>query len=142
MGVLTKASERRTAVRRSLKDVTQIREVKLYSETVDVINISSSGLLMYCPVRLLPHGETRLRIVGQERSLLIPAQIVRCQIAEVSKERVTYLAAVTFKTALPWIDDELSSANASVAEPASPDAADAAESLIVEPDSVFLLNNW
>ena len=141
MGVLSKPSDRRTSTRRPLHEVPQIVEVKLFSEKVTVIDISRGGLLMACSVRLLPSRETRLKVVGVDRSMWVPSRIVRCQVSSLSKERVMYLTAVTFTTPLPWLDDDPELDRRLEAMAASPESQPESD-LEIGLDPAFLLNNW
>ena len=99
-------AERRRSPRRPLHEVPGIVEVKLASEKVKVIDISRDGMLMACSMRLLPSREARLRVIGVDQSLWVPCRIIRCQIMTLSKEKVVYLAAVSFNEPIPWLEKD------------------------------------
>ena len=138
MGIL-KGAERRTTRRMSLRQVSQISEIRLSSEAVKVLDISVGGLLMECGVRLTPSSETRLRIVATDKTLWVPSRILRCHIATISKDGVVYRAAVAFNEPLSFIeegapDGEHTVSKAEVTEPGR------VELFTLDPS--FALNSW
>ena len=106
MGLLSRHTDRRASCRRPFTEIEQISEVTLSSETVKVIDISRGGLLMECGVRLDPNSQIRLKVVGVERTLLVPSRIVRCHVTALSEARVLYRAAVAFNSPLSFVDEK------------------------------------
>src|SRR5262245_51639941 len=105
MGILSKPPDRRASPRKPLDQIEQILEVKVGSEKVKVIDISRGGLLMECGVRLAL-SDTRVKIVSETGTLLVPCRVLRCAVAALFKASVIYRAALAFKSPLALIDDD------------------------------------
>jgi CheY-like chemotaxis protein len=78
-------------------DLSWLNEVTLpWGLEVQLLNISSSGLLVQSGARFMPGSATVFKLSGPNRHLLIPAKVVRSQVATVGSMGVKYLAAATF----------------------------------------------
>jgi CheY-like chemotaxis protein len=91
------AAMRARARRWSNQDLSWLTEVKLpWGLRVDLLNISSSGVLVESPARFVEGSTTVFRLNGSDQHLLIPATVVRSEVANANARGVTYRAAATF----------------------------------------------
>jgi len=96
MAVLSAHSDRRASPRLAPSQVPQIREIKINSEIVKVINISRDGLLVNCSTRLEPQRPIRIKVDG----VLISSRVARCRVIAVSADTIKYQAGLIFDSAL------------------------------------------
>jgi hypothetical protein len=96
MAVLSAHSDRRASPRLAPSQVPQIREIKINSEAVKVINISRGGLLADCSIRLEPQRPIRIKV----DSVWVSCRVVRCRVIAVSAETIKYQAGLIFDSAL------------------------------------------
>lgn len=120
MGVLKFDEERRASRRRPLEDVPQIVEVKIDSQAVKVIDISSGGVCIESPERMMLGHAVRLHIVAKKSTIQIRCRVVRCVVKSVAAGQVVYQAAAKFEKPLPLVD-EPSSAGAAATNAAEAD---------------------
>ena len=116
MGVLKFDEERRSSRRRPLHDVPQIVEVKIDSQAVKVIDISSGGVCIESPERMMLGHAVRLHIVAKKSTIQIRCRVVRCVVKSLAAGQVVYQAAAKFEKPLPLVDDDQSSAAAAAAD--------------------------
>jgi CheY-like chemotaxis protein len=91
------AAMRARARRWSNEDLSWLTEVKLpWGLRVDLLNISSSGVLVESAARFVEGSTTVFRLNGSDQHLLIPATVVRSEVANANARGVTYRAAATF----------------------------------------------
>jgi CheY-like chemotaxis protein len=85
------------APRWSLSDLPWLSSVKLpWGQHLRLLNISSSGMLVECGVRLSPGSATSFRIGGPDVALVVPARVVRCRVSTVDSLGVKYETAAAF----------------------------------------------
>ena len=90
------AAERRGAQRLPACDLPWITGVRVGNvDDAQMINVSSTGVLVQCQARLVPGQEAILQIVGVGNRFRIRGQVVRCGVADVRGE-VRYEVAVAF----------------------------------------------
>jgi hypothetical protein len=118
MGVLKFDEERRSSRRRPLHDVPQIVEVKVDSQAVKVIDISSGGVCIESPERMMLGHAVRLHIVAKKSTIQIRCRVVRCVVKSLAAGQVVYQAAAKFEKPLSLVDDDHSSAAAADASAA------------------------
>jgi PilZ domain-containing protein len=154
MGVLKFDEERRASRRRPLEDVPQIVEVKVDSQAVKVIDISSGGVCIESPERMMLGHAVRLHIVAKKSTIQIRCRVVRCVVKSVAAGQVVYQAAAKFEKPLPLVDEPSSAGaaatNATEADvpeipetdnaPTLPAAAIAAVIETIDPE--FIDNAW
>ena len=104
MGLLMRNSERRTSNRIPFARATDIVEVKLASETILGIDISTTGVSIECGIRLLPGSKTRLKIIGLDGEVGMSARVVRSHVTSVGSSKVRYRAALAFDKPLTMIE--------------------------------------
>ncbi len=89
--------ERRVASRKGRGDVPWLSVVKLgWGPELDLINISSTGLLVETGSKLAPGTTTNLQLCGPETDLVVPVRFVRSDVARVNGLGVRYRAAAAF----------------------------------------------
>jgi PilZ domain len=92
-------AERRRALRRSRGDLPWLSTVKLpWGLEVNLINISSTGMLIETSSKFAPGSATQFELAGQGTTLLVPARFVRSEIAAAGMYGVKYHAAVIFNS--------------------------------------------
>ena len=121
MGVLKIDEERRTSRRRPLQDVPQIIEVKIDSQPVKVIDISSTGVCIESHERMMLGHAVRLHIVAKKSTIQIRCRVVRCVVKSLAVGQVVYQAAAKFEKPLPLVDDEQSSTGAAAVNASAAD---------------------
>lgn len=89
--------DRRRAHRRSLAEFPWVSGVKLeWAPDAALVNISSSGALIETGSKLAPGTLTELQLSGQAGALVVPARVIRTEIARVDSFGVRYFAATAF----------------------------------------------
>ena len=83
---------------------------------IELVNISTTGLLVRAPRKFAPGSEIDLTLIGRETRLVVRARFVRSEVAAVQRLGVKYEAAATFGERLKVLADR------PVAERASPGA--------------------
>jgi hypothetical protein len=76
----------------------------LWGLKLQLLNISATGLLVESASKLLPDSFSELRLFGTDKSLLVPARLVRCEVGEVTHLGVKYHTAAVFEHELQLID--------------------------------------
>jgi hypothetical protein len=67
---------------------------------VRMLNVSESGVLFESPLKFTRDSETALSLLGPQDTLVLPARIVRSEVATVNGAGVTYQTAAQFSEAL------------------------------------------
>lgn len=70
---------------------------------VRMLNVSESGVLFESPLKFPRDSETALSLLGPQASLVLPARIVRSEVATVNGVGVTYQTAAQFSEALDLV---------------------------------------
>jgi hypothetical protein len=71
---------------------------------VRMLNVSESGVLFESPLKFSRDSETALSLFGPETTLILPARIVRSEVAAVNGVGVTYQTAAQFGKALDFVN--------------------------------------
>jgi CheY-like chemotaxis protein len=94
-------SKRSRARRLTRVDLPWFSSIKLtWGPELQLVNISSSGLLVATGIRLIPGGNTVFEIAGPERDLVVRARVIRTEVSSVDSLGETYLAAAAFERSL------------------------------------------
>jgi hypothetical protein len=89
---------RKRARRLPVSDVPWLSTVKLaWGQTMRLLNISSSGVLVESGVRLSPGTTTKIQLDGTGLALTVPARVVRCRVSDVNSLGVKYETAAMFE---------------------------------------------
>jgi hypothetical protein len=64
---------------------------------MSVVDVSNSGLLAEGPVRLLPGTHVDVHVVARDGRVLVRSRVVRCWIAALQADAVSYRAALAFE---------------------------------------------
>jgi CheY-like chemotaxis protein len=89
--------ERRVALRKGRGDVPWLSAIKLSSgDELQLINISSSGLLVETGSKLAPGVTTELHLSGPGTNLVVPVRFIRSDIARIDGLGVRFHAAAAF----------------------------------------------
>jgi hypothetical protein len=70
---------------------------------VRMLNVSESGVLFESPLKFTRDSETALSLLGPQAALVLPARIVRSEVATVNGVGVTYQTAAQFSEALDLV---------------------------------------
>ena len=92
-------ADRRSSARRCPDEVPWIRTVKLSQrEEAQIINVSSSGILIECRTRLPLGAAIVLQLIGPGNRLNLKGRVLRCEVASVDAVTgLTYKAAIAFE---------------------------------------------
>ena len=138
MAVLDPEDDRRGAPRRPLDQIPRIVAVKVSSELVDVINASSTGLLVEGAFPVRPGMTSYVDLIeAAGNTVRVNGSIVRCQIASLGPSKPRYRFAIVFDRPVPMIDE---SRDPSV-ERGDPFGF-LFEDVAVPEDANLALNNW
>ena len=89
--------DRRRARRRACGDVPWLWTVKLAgSSQVNVVDISSTGVLLETASRLADGSTVDLQLLGEDTNVTVPARMLRTQVASVDGLSVKYRVAAAF----------------------------------------------
>jgi CheY-like chemotaxis protein len=93
--------ERRCARRNTPVDVPWLSGIRLpHGVNLDLVNISSSGLLVESGSKLGPGLRCELELNGRDTNLIVNARFIRSEIARVDRLGVKYRAAAEFDRAI------------------------------------------
>jgi CheY-like chemotaxis protein len=70
-----------------------------------VLNVSRSGMLVESGSKLVPDSATEFRLLAEDRLLIMPARVVRSEVAAVDVKGVRYRAAAVFSKQFALISD-------------------------------------
>jgi CheY-like chemotaxis protein len=91
------SDERRIALRKGLGDVPWLSEIKLsWGAELQLINISSTGVLVETGSKFAPGSTTNLQLCGPETNLVVPVRFIRSDVARIDGLGVRYRAAAAF----------------------------------------------
>lgn len=89
--------ERRIALRKGLGDVPWLSAVKVsWGGELQLINISSTGVLVETGSKFAPGSTTNLQLCGPETNLVVPVRFIRSDVARIDGLGVRYRAAAAF----------------------------------------------
>jgi CheY-like chemotaxis protein len=89
--------ERRIAFRKGLGDVDWLSGIKLAEgPELQLINISSSGVLIETGSKFAPGSTASLQLCGPETNLVVPVRFIRSDVARIDGLGVRYRAAAAF----------------------------------------------
>jgi CheY-like chemotaxis protein len=92
------SGSRKRARRLPMSDVPWLATVKLaWGQSLRLLNISSSGVLVETGMRLLPGSSAAIQLAGTGLALTVPARVVRCHVSNVDSLGVKYKMAVKFE---------------------------------------------
>ena len=93
--------ERRMALRKSRGDVPWLSGIKVWwGPELELINISSTGVLVETDSKVVPGTTANLQLCGPETNLVVPVRFIRSEVARVDGLGVHYWAAAAFATEL------------------------------------------
>jgi hypothetical protein len=93
----TLPGDRRRARRRACGDIPWLWTVKLAGGSqVNVIDISSTGVLLETASRLADGSTVDLQLLGEDTNVIVPARMLRTQVASVDGLSVKYRVAAAF----------------------------------------------
>jgi hypothetical protein len=91
------ADERRIALRKGRGDVPWLSGVKAaWGTELELINISSTGLLVETGSKFTPGSTTELHLSGPDTNLIVPVRFIRSDVARIDGLGVRYRAAAAF----------------------------------------------
>jgi hypothetical protein len=93
--------ERRVALRKGQSDVPWLSGIKVsWGAELQLINISSSGVLVETGSKFAPGSTTDLHLTGPDTNLVVPVRFIRSDVARIDGLGVRYRAAAAFTTEL------------------------------------------
>jgi len=105
--ILRQRQDRRRARRKPPAELPWLWALKLpHSSAARVVDISSTGVLIETPTKILPGTMVDVELVGPELDLRMPARMLRAQVADVDPLGVKYRVAAAFarRLDLPGLD--------------------------------------
>jgi CheY-like chemotaxis protein len=89
--------ERRVALRKAKGDLPWLSAIKLAGGAeLQIVNISSTGVLVETGSKLTPGSTTTFHLSGPEMNLVVPARFIRSDVARIDGLGVRYHAAAVF----------------------------------------------
>ena len=89
--------ERRVASRKGRGDVPWLAGIKVsWGPELELINISSTGVLVETAVKFVPGSTTNLQLCGHDTNLVVPVRFIRSDVARIDGVGVRYRAAAAF----------------------------------------------
>jgi len=70
-----------------------------------VVNVSSGGVLVETPHRLLPGSLIELHLRTADRRVSVRGRVLRCAVARLRADDLWYRGAIGFDLELPWFSD-------------------------------------
>jgi hypothetical protein len=91
------SEERRLASRKGRGDVPWLSGIKVsWGPELELINISSTGVLVETGLKFAPGSTTNLQFCGPETNLVVPVRFIRSDVARVDGLGVRYRTAAAF----------------------------------------------
>jgi CheY-like chemotaxis protein len=91
------SDERRVALRKGRGDVPWLSGIKLsWGPELQLINISSTGVLVESGSKFTPGSMTEMHLSGPETNLVVPVRFIRSDVARIDGIGVRYHAAAAF----------------------------------------------
>jgi CheY-like chemotaxis protein len=108
-GGLDQRPDRRRARRRRLEDLPARWQLKLPgAPDVDIVNISTSGVLLETATQIIPGSILDVQLFGQDRNLNVPARMLRTEVVGAGAVGPRYRVAAAFARELEILEAELS----------------------------------
>ncbi len=105
---LGQRADRRRARRRRLEDLPSRWQLKLPGAShVDIVNISTSGVLLETGTQIIPGSILDVQILGQDRNLSVPARMVRTELVGADVTGARYRVAAAFARELVVLESDL-----------------------------------
>lgn len=93
--------DRRRATRREPRCEEPLARVRLRTgQELDVINVSSSGVLVEGSARLLPGTRLDVHIVTRDGRVLVRCRVIRAFVCHIEADRVRYRGALAFERSI------------------------------------------
>ena len=93
----SEADDRRVALRKGRGEVPWLSGIKLsWGPELQLVNISSSGVLVESGSKFAPGSTTELHLSGPETNLVVPVRFIRSAVAKIDGLGVRYHAAAAF----------------------------------------------
>jgi hypothetical protein len=70
-----------------------------------IVNVSSGGVLVETPHRLLPGSLIELHLRTAERRVSVRGRVLRCAVARLRADDLWYRGAIGFDLELPWFSE-------------------------------------
>jgi hypothetical protein len=70
-----------------------------------IVNVSSGGVLVETPHRLLPGSLIELHLRTADRRVSVRGRVLRCAVARLRADDLWYRGAIGFDLELPWFSD-------------------------------------
>lgn len=70
-----------------------------------IVNVSSGGVLVETPHRLLPGSQIELHLRTADRRVSVRGRVLRCAVARLRADDLWYRGAIGFDLELPWFSD-------------------------------------
>jgi hypothetical protein len=99
------ADRRLTRRRHQLQEHGIVRARVRPGHLATVVDVSAGGVLVETEHRLLPGSSVELQLESESRNEKLRGRVVRCAVARVRPEAVSYRGAIAFDRHLPWFDD-------------------------------------
>ena len=91
------ADDRRVALRKGRGDVPWLSGIKVsWGPELQLVNISSTGVLVESGSKFAPGSTTNLHLSGPETNLVVPVRFIRSAVARIDGRGVRYHAAAAF----------------------------------------------
>lgn len=116
MGILTGPAERRRSRRRPLREVPQILDVRLAATTVQVVNVSTGGILFDTCRSMAPGLEVHLEFVLAGASRRLRGRVVRCELTALTSSGPQYRVGLRFHQPLDLVDEQTVAAASSISD--------------------------
>ena len=88
--------ERRRDSRFSQRVIAVMRAVLRPGRAVSLVNLSAGGALVESQRPLRPGSNVHLQLVADDRTIGLPARVLRCAVATIDAEGVQYRGALMF----------------------------------------------
>src|SRR5262245_65837203 len=70
-----------------------------------IVNVSSGGVLVETPHRLLPGSPIELHLRTADQRVSVRGRVLRCAVARLRADDLWYRGAIGFDLELPWFSD-------------------------------------
>jgi hypothetical protein len=98
--------DRRHALRHHTFDEHGIEHARVRpGREVLIVNVSSGGVLVETPHRLLPGSLIELHLRTADRRVSVRGRVLRCAVARLRADDLWYRGAIGFDLELPWFSD-------------------------------------
>jgi PilZ domain-containing protein len=101
-----------TAERRRLRRLERFEDHRIVSTRVRpghharIVDVSAAGVLIETAYRLLPGTSVELQVETEKTHTRVRGEVLRCAVAGLRADVVSYRGAIRFDRHLPWFVDE------------------------------------